>query len=277
MIPTTETSIDIRDIETSAEMHAAEQLQKEVWGIPDIEVVPLSQLVASKTAGGILVGAFDAENLVGFVYGFVSIEHKTLVHHSHMLAVRRAYRNHKLGYRLKLAQRERALDQDIEFMSWTFDPLQSLNAYFNFRKLGVISDRYFVDFYGGDAASFLHQNGTDRLWVTWPLSSEKVRRRIDGIASAPETNESHRIVEIGNDNAPRLNSLKKVLSGTMATVEIPVDISNLEKQNGDLAHRWRDATRTALTEAINAKFSVVDFVRGEQHGTYVLSRNKSLD
>lgn len=272
MIPTTETSIDIRDIETSAEMREAERLQKEVWGVPDLEVVPLSQLVASKTAGGILVGAFDDEKLVGFVYGFVSIEDKKLVHHSHMLAVKPAYRNHKLGYRLKLAQRERALAQGIEFMSWTFDPLQSLNAYFNFSKLGVVSDRYFIDFYGGDAASFLHQNGTDRLWVTWRLADEQVKRRIDGAVPTAESNEANRLVEIDGD-APRLNGTKETLSGTLAAVEIPIDINELEKQNGNLAHRWREATRSAFTEAIKAKFSVVDFIRGKQKGVYLLSRD----
>src|SRR3954453_4323495 len=64
-------------------------------------------------------------------------------------------------------------------MSWTFDPLQSLNAYFNFNKLGVIADRYLPNFYGEDAASFLHQTGTDRLWVSWFVSSERVPANVD--------------------------------------------------------------------------------------------------
>ena len=47
-------------------------------------------------------------------------------------------------------------------MTWTFDPLQSLNAYLNFTKLGVVSNRYLPEFYGEDPSSFLHQTGTDR-------------------------------------------------------------------------------------------------------------------
>ena len=170
-------------------MRAVEELQREVWGVPDLDVVPLSQLVAAKAAGGVLLGAFDGEALVGFVYGFVGYEHGRAAHHSHMLAVRPAYRNFDLGRRLKLAQRERVLAQGIDLMTWTFDPLQSLNAYFNFNKLGVVSDRYFVNFYGEDAASFLHRNGTDRLWVTWLLASRRVSERIEGTAHAPEAEE----------------------------------------------------------------------------------------
>jgi predicted GNAT superfamily acetyltransferase len=94
--------ITIRNIDDAAEMRAVEDLQKEVWGIPDLDVVPLSQLVAAKEAGGILIGAFAGPTLVGFVYGFPAFEDDQLAHHSHMLAVKPAYRKFDLGRRLKL-------------------------------------------------------------------------------------------------------------------------------------------------------------------------------
>src|SRR5215510_9310000 len=165
-------NITIREIDKLAEMRAVEELQKEVWGIPDLDVVPMTHLVAARAAGGVLIGAFDGYALVGFVYGFPSFERGQLAHHSHMLAVKPAYRNFDLGRRLKLAQRDHVKAQGIELISWTFDPLQSLNAHFNFNKLGVIADRYLPNFYGHDAASFLHQTGTDRLWVSWFVSRE---------------------------------------------------------------------------------------------------------
>ena len=59
-----------------------------------------------------------------------------------MLAVLDAYRHLDLGSRLKQAQRERALAMGVHEMTWTFDPLQSRNAHFNFSKLGVVSDTY---------------------------------------------------------------------------------------------------------------------------------------
>ena len=228
--------IRISDIDQPAEMRAVEELQKEVWGIPDLDVVPLTHLVAAKEAGGVLIGAFDGDTLVGFVYGFPSFEHGKAAHHSHMLAVKPAYRNLDLGRRLKLAQRDHVKAQGIELISWTFDPLQSLNAHFNFNKLGVIADRYLPDFYGEDAASFLHQTGTDRLWVSWFVS----RERRDPIA--------------GEDQV---------------VIEIPSDINALPRET---ALKWRAETRRAFTEALKAGYVVEGFVRDQKAGKYLLSK-----
>ena len=271
----------IRDIEGGAQLRAVQELQKEVWGVPDLDVVPLSHLIAAKAAGGVLLGAFDHENLVGFVYGFVSYEHGRAGHHSQMLAVKPAFRNFNLGHKLKLAQRERVLAQGIDVMTWTFDPLQSLNAYFNFNKLGVLADRYFSNFYGEEAASFLHRNGTDRLWVTWLLTSRRVNERLDGTVHALALESVPWLVQLGIDQSPRRKNLADGLSRDQAVIEIPADINTLERRSGELACGWREATRWAFTEAIAAGYLVVDFCRqsrGDQRlGVYLLSRGKRLD
>jgi len=279
---TTETStIAIRDIDGGAEMRAVEELQKEVWGLSDLDVVPHSHLVAAKAAGGVLLGAFDRGILVGFVYGFVSHEHGTVAHHSHMLAVKPAYRNFNLGHKLKLAQRQRVLAQGITVMTWTFDPLQSLNAYFNFNKLGVVSDQYFINFYGEDAASFLHRNGTDRLWVTWLLASRHAHERLDQMGFDLEFERVVPLVQLGADGSPRRHGLAEGLSHENALIEIPADINALQQRISELAVEWREATRWAFTEAIAAGYLVVDFSRqsrGDQRlGRYALSRGKRLD
>jgi len=237
-------TVTIRQIEDVAEMRAVEDLQKEVWGIPDLDVVPLTHLVAAKEAGGTLIGAFDDEVLVGFVYGFPSFEFGRHAHHSHMLAVKTEYRNLDLGRRLKLAQREHVLAQGLELMTWTFDPLQSLNAHFNFNKLGVVADRYLPDFYGDEATSFLHQTGTDRLWVSWLIATERVKKIIDGAAQT----------EHGND---------------CISIEIPGDINSLEQQ---VALQWRKETRRAFMDALKGGYVVVGFTRENNVGRYLLIR-----
>ena len=241
-------TVTIQSIDDVAVMRAVEELQKEVWGIPDIEVVPLTQLVAAKEAGGTLIGAFDAETLVGFVYGFPSFEYGQAAHHSHMLAVKTAYRNLDLGRRLKLAQREHVIRQGIAVMTWTFDPLQSLNAHFNFRKLGVVADRYLPDFYGAEASSFLHQTGTDRLWVSWWLTSDHVKKTIS------------------RDRAPASFANDDV------SIEIPGDINSLQQQEPHTAMKWREETRAAFTEAIREGYKVVGFEREKDIGRYLLRR-----
>lgn len=277
MSAVSETSnIKLRAIDDVEEMRAVEELQKEVWGIPDLDVVPLTQLVAAKEAGGVLIGAFDGEALVGFVYGFPSFERGQLAHHSHMLAVRSEYRNLDLGRRLKLAQREHVIGQGIDLMSWTFDPLQSLNAYFNFSKLGVVADRYLLDFYGREAASFLHQTGTDRLWISWFIASEGVERKINGLGEEIRVEVSVPLVQIADDDSPQRNDLTEGLAQDIASIEIPSDIDSLQQRSPEIAARWRRETRWAFTEALSAGYFVASFARESRgamrSGKYLLQK-----
>jgi len=264
--------IAIREIDGQSEMRAVEELQKEVWGLPDLDVVPLTQLVAAKAAGGVLLGAFDDKALIGFVYGFVGCENGHMTHHSHMLAVKPAYRNVKLGYKLKCAQRDFVMAQGITEMTWTFDPLQSLNAYFNFGRLGVVSDRYLVDFYGTDAASFLHQNGTDRLWVTWLLTTRRVTELLESSVNGSDVNENKALIELGDDSSPRLRDLDLKDSDDDVSIDIPADIRSIERQDPKTAAAWRTGTRAAFIEAFSAGYVATEFVRGDRTGRYILAR-----
>jgi predicted GNAT superfamily acetyltransferase len=267
-------TIVIRDIEGVSELRAVEALQKEVWGSDDLDVVPLTLLVASRAVGATLIGAYDDGSLVGFVYGFTGYEHGQVTHHSHMLAVKPAYRNHKLGFKLKLAQRESVLAQGITRITWTFDPLQSLNAHLNFGKLGVVSDTYKINFYGEATSSFLHQIGTDRLWVTWLLDSQRVRDRLqDGIVEKTlfESTDVRVLVRVASGGVPE--SFENFSSPKLA-IEIPWDINLLQREQPRLALEWREATRWAFQKALDAKYVVDEFgslTRNDQKvGVYLL-------
>lgn len=266
MTPTTENPIFIRDIKTVAEMRAVEEMQKEVWGVPDIEVVPASHLTAAVAAGGVLIGAFDGDRLVGFVYGFPSFERGQTAHHSHMLAVKPEYRNYKLGEKLKHAQRVTVARQGIKLISWTFDPLQSLNAYFNFNKLGVVSDTYFIDFYGDDAPSFLHQNSTDRLWVFWHAAEKSGTSEADLI-------DTPRLVRFGEGATPETSLLD--WQSEQLAIEIPANINELQAKDMQLAAEWRQATRAAFTDAFNKGFVATGYYRlGNDSGIYILEKRR---
>ncbi|HEX4901135.1 MAG TPA: hypothetical protein VFV61_11425 [Pyrinomonadaceae bacterium] len=265
-------------------MREVESLQKEVWGCDDRDIVPLTILAATREVGAILVGAFDGSSLIGFAYSFVGREHNRLVHHSHMLAVRATHRNLNLGYRLKLAQRERVLAQGINRMTWTFDPLQSLNAYFNFAKLGVVADTYKVNFYGEATSSFLHQIGigTDRLWVTWLLDSGRVHERQQtkgqSRTSTPDRATIACLVQVGPNNVPQRGRASELTDHNDISIEIPADINALQRESPQLAMRWREATRWAFSEAISSNYQIDDFCGASRHdesiGVYLLSYDK---
>ncbi len=129
-------AVVIRDVERFSEYEECVRLQLEVWGFDELHVVPVMQLVAEHEYGGVCIGAFDEDEMVGFVYGFTGWDGTRGFHHSHMLAVLPDYRGRGLGEKLKWAQRERVLDKGLSLVNWTFDPLQAPNANLNINRLG---------------------------------------------------------------------------------------------------------------------------------------------
>jgi predicted GNAT superfamily acetyltransferase len=276
----TQSAITIRDLETISDIEPMLRLEKQVWGLEDADVTPLTLAVALKAAGSILFGAYEGRELVGFALAFPSFEHGRIGFHSHMLAVRPSHREYGLGYRLKLAQRERALAMGITDMTWTFDPLRSLNAHLNFSKLGVISDSYRVDFYGPQTSSHLHTNGTDRLWVTWRMAEPRVQQRLNGKNGSAEALDAlehlEPLIRFNGDGKPAEGDLAILLSRQRIAIEIPRDMDRIEQTDKELARQWRLVTRRAFTEALHAGFVVKEFcrsIRGQQGpGAYLLER-----
>jgi predicted GNAT superfamily acetyltransferase len=199
--------MEIREVRGIDELRVVEDMQIEVWGVKEREIVSALTLIPVIAVGGILLGAFDGGTMAGFVFGFPGFEGDERIIHSDMLAVRDSYRDRGLGRTLKLAQRERALAMGIEKITWTFDPIQSRNAHLNF-GLGVIADRYLRDFYF-ETSSPLHAGGTDRLWVTWylhGLAPRDVRERIaigsrDAMRAAFESAFARGLIAFGFDRA----------------------------------------------------------------------------
>jgi len=272
-------SITIRDITDLAEMREVEELQKEIWGVADREVLPAMAMRPITVVGGVLIGAFDNSRMVGFVFGFPGLDESRLILHSDMLAVKTEYRSHGIGYQLKLAQRERALEKGIDMITWTFDPLQAANAHLNFSRLGVISDRYFVNFYG-ETTSYLHRTGTDRLWVKWFLNSERVRdrsqERLKGTSVSNERDRSSILIRVAENEEPKV--LHDGPTVETAIIEVPGDINAILRDDCKVAIRWREATRHAFKVALDAGYVVEEFylVQREKRkvGRYVLRSNR---
>jgi predicted GNAT superfamily acetyltransferase len=295
--------IVVRDLRTIDDLRQLKAVEKEVWGMDEEDAIPMTLAIALQAAGSIFVGAFEQgeqdpgvrigakakketsddgrpekEQLVGFAFGFLGREHGQTTIHSHMLAVLERYRHLDLGARLKQAQRERALAMGVHEMTWTFDPLQSRNAHFNFAKLGVLADTYKVDFYGPETSSVLHRNGTDRLWVRWLLESRRVRERIAGKNARVETLDTLRLlaplVRFDGKGKPVRAELGEALGRERVSIEIPGDILAVEQADMGLAREWREATRWAFRESLKAGFIVAEYcrsVRGQQGpGAYLL-------
>src|SRR5260370_2592694 len=173
--------VDVREVATIAEYNACVQLQREVFGLPDLEISPRRHLIVSHEAGGWTLGAFVGERLVGFVLHLAAVREDEIFGYSHMMAVAADFQNRGVGSRLKWAQRERALSEGRDFIKWTFEPTRARNAHFNLNRLGVVVREYAVNFYRkgyvtNPAEKAAGVSGLDRhrFFARWETNSLRV-------------------------------------------------------------------------------------------------------
>jgi predicted GNAT superfamily acetyltransferase len=173
--------IEIEPLKNERQFRDAVELQKIIWGFDDIELLPVRFFVVATKVGGQAFGAFDEGRMVAFCMAIPGLKPGGRSYlHSHMLGVLPEYRDVGLGRRLKLRQRDEAIAAGIELIEWTFDPLETKNAYFNIERLGAIVRRYVRNQYG-TTTSHLHGGlPTDRCTAEWWVKSERVRRILAG-------------------------------------------------------------------------------------------------
>src|ERR1700761_7121975 len=175
----------IRPCRGFEEIEACVQMQADVWGYRDWDVIPRRVFVVSQKIGGQVFGAFDGSVLVGFAMALPGISGGRPYLHSHMLAVNPDFRNQGIGRRLKLVQRDEALSRGIRLMEWTFDPLEIKNSFLNIARLGAVVRRYAPDFYGVSSSRLHGQVPTDRLYAEWWLDSDRVCSVLEGKPVVP--------------------------------------------------------------------------------------------
>jgi len=271
--------IQCRPLKTLDEFAAVVELERHVWGPEYIDVVPVPILAVTAQRGGILIGAFDGDRMVGFVYSLAAIKDGKSTQWSHMLGVVDEHRNTGLGHRLKLLQRECALEMGLDLMEWTFDPMQAANAHLNFSKLGVLVEEYELNAYGESASPLHGGNPTDRFVAEWLLRSPRVERRIaaledfaarvaDLTAARPVNRAS------GTGEWFDCRDVDLSLDAPHLTVEIPTGFTDMLSRARDLALAWRMATREMFLTYFARGYRAVDFFlnRPARTGKYLMTR-----
>jgi predicted GNAT superfamily acetyltransferase len=292
--------LSIHILDKSEEMVAVERLHQLVWPGSDLDVIPSHLLLAIARNGGLVIGAYADDMLVGFVVGFTGFEghdgQLTLKHASHELAVHPDYRQHGIGFALKRAQWQMVRHQGIEHITWTYDPLLSKNAHLNIARLGGICHKYYRDYYGQMRDGLNSQVASDRFIVDWWVNSRRVENRLSRKARR-KLDLAHYLAagvtiinpsRLDDDSLPRpdppptqeiINLLDENYANherePILLVEIPADYQNIRQQNMDLAVTWRDHTRMLFEAAFQRNYLVTDFIHLEgqkSRSFYVLSK-----
>jgi predicted GNAT superfamily acetyltransferase len=247
------------------------EVMRRTWG--DHDLLPREMLRALAESGNTPWGAFDEDELVGYVMGWAGVDPDDGIHmHSHMLAALPGRRHGGIGFALKLAQRAMCLDQGIPLVRWTFDPLIARNAHFNVAKLGAQCDRFSRNYYGEMSDSLNLGDRSDRLVVHWDLEREpgpwpmpagegRTALRAAGPADLPRPERDRAIDE-------------ELAEGSWIRLGVPRDYASLRGVDLALGEAWRDATGELLAQCFALGLRVVAFDADLQGGypAYALAR-----
>ncbi|MFM1654192.1 GNAT family N-acetyltransferase [Brevibacillus sp. B_LB10_24] len=259
-------SFTIRSLHTAEELGMVRDLECLVWESDD--PVPVHQTMTVVKHGGMVLGAFDAERLIGFQYSFAGFDGKKPYLCSHTLGIHPDYRKSGIGEQLKRVQREEALRIGYDLITWTYDPLETVNGNLNIRKLGAVCSKYIENCYG-EMTDILNAGiPSDRFEVEWRIQSEHVSRRMQGDRNGQEDIVSFpQAVQLAVDDRGFAVPVDIDLrfdqpSGTLA-VAVPANFQNVKVADMELALRWRLQTRAVFSHYFKQGWQVVQFVKSD--------------
>jgi predicted GNAT superfamily acetyltransferase len=230
-------------------------------------------LLAAVHSGGIILGAYNSlGDLIGFVFSILGTANGKAIQHSHMLAVRTAYRNFDVAFKLKMAQRKESLRRKISLIHSSFDPMQPLNAYFTLGKLGASANVY-EENSCGETTSLLDKGlPTDRLFAQWRLENGDVARRLE---TGPPRRDYRKEIK----QRPVINQLVEIAPGMMNCApvklnctsaqflfEVPYNLQEIKNRDLGIALEWQGKMRQVFRHYFRKDYVASDFWVIEQDG-----------
>jgi predicted GNAT superfamily acetyltransferase len=241
-----------------------EDIQRDAWKMPDVELVPKRLIYATRKSGGVVIGAYLDEEIIGYVWGWIGNKEPFGVFvYSHHNAVRRKYQNLGIGFQLKLEQRKWALSQGYKLVNWTFDPLQSKNGYLNLHKLGATCNSYYINYWGEMVDELNIGMETDRLYCNWYLESDHVKNYLKSnhrdFSEFLENNEFQIFNTEKKGKFRAINRVNLEKTKSILILEIPSNIAIYMEENKTLAIDWRSKTRIAFLNYFEKGYKLIDF------------------
>ncbi len=281
----------IRLIETPEEMPLVEHLQRNVWPDSETDVVPLHMLITAVHNGGLVLGAFIDEKIIGFIFGFPGLETTAdgprPKHCSHMMGIHPDHRDSGVGFALKRAQWQMVRHQGLDHVTWTYDPLLSRNAYLNIAKLGAVCTTYRRAEYGEMRDGLNAGLPSDRFQLDWWINTRRVERRL-GKRSRPTLKLTHVArsglhpfysVQTSTNDLPRPPEHVPPFEERLLLAEIPGDVNTIKAKDFSLARDWRFFTRELFETAFSKNYIITDFIfdknEGNPRGLYVMIHGES--
>jgi predicted GNAT superfamily acetyltransferase len=267
-------NITISQLSTMQEFSTVSRLEVAIWGMEPLETTSPHLMMALTLAGGVALGAFDGEEMIGFAYGVPARRKGEWVLWSHITGVLPAYQGRNIGFRLKQAQREWAMANDYRVIAWTFDPMRRGNANFNLHRLGCYADVFHHNRYGEMTDGLNAGMASDRLEAVWVVDSARVHALAQGdieSQSAPQTPVF--LLRAGDNDDPQTDIPGQFTAAAYA-IEIPCDLNTLKAADAKRARQWQDAVRVCMQAALEAGYKATDFITEADRCWYVLTPDR---
>lgn len=239
-----------------------QRAQESIWGTLSVSA---EVMLITQKFGGVVLGAFVRDRLVGFIIALLARRRGGTIHWSHMMGILPRFRGQGLGLSLKLAHRDLALSQGIKSICWTYDPLQSPNASLNLAKLGARVEEYVVDCYGRFPSIIERGLPSDRFIVNWQIASKNVERFLAGGNPKGEMPDVPRANVTGSNSLGFLLNRKIDLNHreSQLLVEIPANTDLMRAEDPALAKHWRLQTRKLFLHYLSKNYHVERFFTGD--------------
>jgi predicted GNAT superfamily acetyltransferase len=272
--------ISLQKIDTIKELEKMSQLEQKVWGTSPI---PIHQTLTSAKNGGIVIGAYAGEQMVGFVYSFPGYKNGEVYLCSHMLGIDEEFRNQGIGYRLKMKQAEEAIKLGYRKIRWTYDPLESRNGNLNIAKLGAVCSEYIENCYG-EMDDELNKNlPSDRFNVDWMIGSPYLEQRQRMFSHLEVLSErvalDWKVRGTGDPEAVwKSNSWGTFRHQPLLFVPVPLKFQEIKEKDHELALDWRYKTREVFVGLFAEGWAVTHIYRqpDEPVQYYVLIKRNQL-
>lgn len=266
--------VPITDLQGCADLQAVHNV---IWSNSDDEIIPTHVLITWANSDCVLLGAYDRSRreyhgMVGFALGWYGLTHAvpaTLKYCSHIVGVLPEFRGRDIGLQLKLAQRAQLLAHgQTNLMTWTYDPLATVNGSFNVHRLGAVCTTYKRDVYGEMTDALNAGAPSDRFQVDWWMDSDRVERHL--AQTYPAWNADTIVYPVTvQANSPHIMQLP-VWNGQPVAVPLPEHLAMLRTHDTQRLLDWRMMQRTLFEAAFAAGYQVVDCVAITDRGWHYI-------
>jgi predicted GNAT superfamily acetyltransferase len=245
----------IRTLHSVEELEEVRRLETIVWSFDDS--VPVNQSMAVVKNGGFILGAFYEDQLIAFQYSFPGFDGKKVYLVSQSLGIHPDFRKRGIGEKLKVEQRKTAASMGYDFITWTYDPLETVNGSLNLNKLGAIVRSYLPNVYGLMNDNLNSGIPTDRFLVEWHTKDHKEVRESEQFLP-------HALITGGGDtHFHHPDKIDLSITAKKMYVAVPGNFQEIKKENLPLAKAWREQTGIVFTHYLEQGWYVTDLVKSE--------------